>query len=140
MYEQIHASKVDDVWHVVAPWIAQAIGDSDTWSDLEAIKDNAKRGFSHIWIGRKPNQEVDVVFVSETWFLDGRRAFVIRWLTGKDMNEWIEDLEYIENWASSNGYQSVHIWGRPGWQRVCKPLGYKHEFTVMSKPLMRGLQ
>lgn len=139
MYEQVHPMNVDQVWHLVAPWIAQAIGDSDTWVDLAEIYKNAKLGHARIWIGRDLSNQIDMVLVTETWFLDGRRTLVLRWLCGKNMKEWLEDISLIEAWAQSNGFQNVHIWGRPGWIRVCESLGYKHEFTVLSKPLKRGL-
>lgn len=139
MYEQIHASNVEQVWHLVAPYIAQAIGDSDTWSDLDAIKQKAKNGYATVWIGRDQEKQIDVVFVTEPWILDGRKALVIRWLCGKNLKEWLPDLEYLEDWAMANGFQAMQVWGRPGWVRVLKPLGYKHEFTVLSKPLIRGL-
>jgi len=139
MYQQINPNNVENIWHIVAPWIAQAIGDSDTWSDLDTIKENALRGHAHIWIGKDQQDQMDVVFVTETWFLDGRRALVVRWLCGRNMAEWIGDLSYLENWAAQNGFQSLQIWGRKGWIRACKSLGYKNEFTVLSKPLLRGL-
>lgn len=140
MYMQIHLSNVEQMWHLVAPYIAQAIGDSSTWSDLDAIKDKAKAGHAHIWIGKDQNDVVDVVFVTETWYLDGRKALVVRWLCGVNRDAWLPDTEFLENWAATNGFQNVQIWGRPGWVKVCKSLGYKHEFTVLSKPLIRGLQ
>jgi hypothetical protein len=139
MYERIAPGNVSGIWPWVAPWIAQAIGASDTWSDLESIKDKAQQGYAHIWIGRDQSDRIDVVFVTETWYMDGRKALVIRWLAGKEMDNWLGDLEWIENYAVNDGYHVVHIWGRPGWQKVCKPLGYKHEFTVISKPLIRGM-
>lgn len=139
MYQLVHPANVEEYWHMVAPWIAQAIGESDAWYDLEAIKKGAKEGLCRLWIGRDQNQEIDLVLVTETWYMDGRKVLVLRWLCGKNMHEWLEDFHLVEGWAMSNGFQDIHIWGRPGFSKICKPLGFRHEFTVLSKPLIRGL-
>lgn len=139
MYQLIHPMNVELNWHLVAPWIAQAIGDSDSWRDLDEIKRCAKEGSSRIWIARDKNNEIDMVLVTEQWMVDGRKVLVLRWLCGKNMASWMEDLNILEGWAVSNGFQDIHIWGRPGFARACKSLGFRHEFTVVSKPLIRGL-
>lgn len=139
MYKLIHPSNVDNVWHLVAPWIAQAIGQEDTWTDLSTIHERAKQGIARIWIGENLKHEIDVVLVSETWHMDGRQILVLRWLAGKNMEEWLQDISVVEAFAAANGFHAVQIWGRPGWIKAMKPLGYKHEFAVVSKPLIRGL-
>lgn len=139
MYHLVHPNNVEGVWHLVAPWIAHAIGDSDTWGDLPKIKEMAKDGIARIWVGKNEKEEIDIVLVTETWFFDGRKTLVLRWLCGKDRENWFQDLDLVEAWAISNGYHTMHVWGRPGWKKVMKPLAYKHEFTVLSKPLIRGL-
>lgn len=139
MYRLVHPSNVEDIWHKVAPWIAQAIGEAETWGDLGQIKAMAMAGAARIWIGYDAQDNVDVVLVSEHGMVGGRQTLILRWLCGKNLDQWLQDIEMIEGWAIANGYQSIHIWGRAGWQKVCKPLGYTHEFTIIGKPLIRGL-
>lgn len=139
MYALIHPSNIESHWPIVAPWIAQAIGNSDTWRDLDEIKKLALEGVARIWIGKKPQGQIDVVLVTETWIMDGKKTLVLRWLAGKDMKEWLEDFPLVEGWAISQGFQDIHIWSRPGFAKICKPLGFRHEFTVLSKPLIRGM-
>jgi hypothetical protein len=69
----------------------------------------------------------------------GRKVLVFRWLAGKNMEQWFDDFNLVEAWAGGMGFQDIHIWGRPGFTKVCKPLGFRHEFTVLSKPIIRGL-
>ena len=44
-----------------------------------------------------------------------------------------EALEYAEDVARHIGCARVTVWGRPGWQKKMKALGYEHAYTVMSK-------
>lgn len=138
MYSLVHPTSVESHWPMVAPWIAQAIGNSDTWRDLEEIKKLAKEGVARIWIGYNAEKKIDVVMVTETWIMDGRKVLVLRWLAGVNMSEWFQDWDLVESWASAQGFQDIHIWGRPGFAKACKSLGFRHEFTVCSKPLIRG--
>jgi len=140
MYRQVQPANVEQHWALVAPWIAQAIGGSDSWKDIDEIKKLCIDGSAHIFIGYDLQNEIDVVLVTETWMFDGRKTLVLRWLAGKNMNQWFQDYDVLEAWAAGLGFQDVHIWGRPGFVKMCKPLGFRHEFTVISKPIMRGLQ
>ena len=139
MYTLVNPNNLENHWYLAAPWIAQAIGSSDTWQDLEEIKGRCKQGLANLWIGRKPDGELDVVLVTETWILGGMKTLVLRWLCGKDMSEWIEDYPVLETFAAANGFSQVNIWGRKGFEKICKPLGFEHAFTVLSKPIIRGL-
>ena len=44
-----------------------------------------------------------------------------------------EALAYAEDVAKQTGCKYVTVWGRPGWTKKMKPLGYKHTYTVMTK-------
>ncbi len=140
MYTIVNPINVEHHWPLAAPWIAQAIGASDTWMDLDYIKQQCKEGVSNLWIGRDQAEEIEVVLVTETWFIAGRKTCVMRWLAGRNMDAWFQDFATLENFAFHNGFQAIHIWGRKGWERACKSLGFTHEFTVLGKPIIRGLQ
>lgn len=138
-YVIVHPANIEVYWPIAAPWIAQAIGESDTWKDLDDIKKQIKENISTLWIGRNPDGSVYAVLVTETWYMAGRKVLVLRWLCGCDFEEIKDDFFLIENFAQNNGFQDIHIWGRKGFEKVCKPLGFEHAFTVLSKPVMRGL-
>lgn len=63
--------------------------------------------------------------------------------TGKVLNvfagggDLIELTKHLEpcflTWAKVAGCKQIIGYGRPGWERVCKRMGYKHLWTVMAK-------
>jgi len=140
MYKLIHPMNVEEYWSKAAPWIAQAIGNESSWTDLNIIKSKLLVGNSQLWIGYKPGtEEIDVVAVTEGLNIVGKPTLVIRWLSGIGMKNWIQDIGLIEHWAKEQGFAELQIWGRHGFEAVLKPLGYKHIFTVLGLDLNRGM-
>ena len=139
MYEIISPKSVDAIWPFVCPWILQAIGEEDTWRDVDQIKENCRTGGARLIVKKDAYNKIVGVLVTESWIQDGKKILVLRWMSGKCVDEWIEDQDLFEGLAFSNGFQGIQIWGRPAWVKKLKPLGFTHEFTVVGKPLMRGL-
>jgi hypothetical protein len=134
----IHPSNVLDNWGAVAPWILQAVGDGVDASDVIYIQQQAMSGSAQIWVAEKAHK-IEAVLVTEVAFYGGQKTLVLRWLAGHASEDWIDYLDYLENWAATNGYHRVEAWGRKGFEKVLRPYGYRHEFTVIGKPLARRL-
>jgi hypothetical protein len=140
MYKLIAKDNVYDVWPVVAPWVAQAMGAEENWPELTFIRDRAMQGYVQLWVSEEPNtSEIDFVMVTEGMQLAHRRVLVIRWLTAVNIETHLQDLHILEDWAKRNGYEDMQIWGREGWKRKMRSLGYEPEFTVVRKDLTRGI-
>jgi hypothetical protein len=141
MYKLVNPMNIDNYWSLVAPWIAQAIDDDpDTWVDLDVIHQQLNINGMQLWIGENPiDNEMDVVAVTEAMKFGGRLTLVIRWLSGKNVDNWVQDIGVIEYWAKDKGFADLQIWGRRGWERKLRPLGYKHVFTAIGRNLERGM-
>jgi len=140
MYALLAPANVDKNWMTIAPWIAQAIEGSRVAQDLEQIKTRAMNGSMQIWVGAMPkSKNVSLVLVTEAILIDEVPMLVLRMLAGVDIDECLPDMAMIENWATNKGFHSLQIWGRKGWERKLKPLGFRHEYTILSKVLDKGL-
>ena len=140
MYALIATKNVDLYWDALAPWIGEAVGVPDPAADLEVIKSKALSGVAQIWVGKSPKTGViDIVLVTEGMVLDNIPTLVIRWLTAVDLNDCMIDFALIENWAHTQGFQRLQVWGRRGWERKLRPLGFVHNFTVLDKFISQGL-
>lgn len=140
MYVLVAPLNVEGYWPMVAPWIARAIGADDTEEDLAIIKHKACNNVAQIWLGKTPKEgDIDLVFVTEGMILDNIPTLVIRWLTADKVEDCLIDFGLLENWALHSGYKRLQVWGRRGWERKLKPLGFTHSFTVMNKFIEQGL-
>jgi len=132
---------IDYAWQYIGPWVVQAIGNEAAFMDVEYIKDKARMGNCLIWVGHSPPysdpNNIEVVLICEVAFYCNIRTLILRWLSGKNMENWFHHLDQLELWASRSGFLRMEVWGREGWKRMLKSHGYAHEYTHLAK-FLRG--
>ena len=62
-----------------------------------------------------------------------KRIMRIISIAGKSMEEWIEYMPIIEDWALEHGGVSLECWGRKGWLKVLKD--WKCSYHIITKDL-----
>ena len=62
-----------------------------------------------------------------------KRVLRIISIAGEGMEDWIENLPIIENWALSQNCTSLECWGRKGWLKVLKD--WKCSYHIITKDL-----
>jgi hypothetical protein len=140
MYALIAPGNVDTHWDNIAPWLEQAIGIANPMEDLDIIKDKIRRGVAQLWLGKEPETDlVDMVLITEGMVLDGIPTLVIRWLTSTGLEQILEDFDLLENWAKNQGFTRIQVWGRRGWERRLRTLGFVHNATILDKFITQGL-
>lgn len=140
MYMLLAPTKVEENWMEIAPWIAQAITGARISEELESVKQRALAGGMQIWIGMKPrSNQITMVFVTEGFMLEGSPVLVLRMMAGVNVDECLPDLAILERWAINQGFHTLEVWGREGWKRKLRPLGFHYEYTILRKVLDKGL-
>ena len=139
-YALIPPANLDSAWVVAAPWLIQAIGESDSWVEIDTIKENVRKGAAQLWLFQdKKTGEVLVTFITEAVLIGGLPSLVVRWLGGAQPERWISDIGIVERWAANNGFHKVEAWGRAGWGKLLQPHGYRESFRVFEKLVDRGI-
>jgi len=140
MYRILHPTNIEQAWPAIEPWLRDAVDDTTAEVDLAQIKQDARAGASLVIVGYDPKSlEMDLALVCECRRLGGMLTLVIMWAAGKNMRDWIHDISIIENIARDRGFVQLQIWGRKGFEKMLKSEGYRHEFTVIGKPLHYGV-
>lgn len=131
---------VPTVWPVLAPWLIQALGETDSWQDIGQLREEAERGTTQLWVAQhKLTQDILMVCITEGMNLNGKPTLVIRWLGGRHPEMWLDDIGIIERWAAIQGFHKVEVWGRAGWNKMLKPHGYREIYRVLEKIVDRGI-
>lgn len=139
-YALIKPENIESAWRIAAPWLMQAIGEVDLWADIDELKRDLCLGTTQLWVFQEKRQgEILVVIITETVLIAGKRCLVIRWLGGKEIKDWLDDIAIIERWAALQGYHKLEVWGRAGWQRALKPYGFRESFRVLEKIVDLGV-
>lgn len=144
MYTLISSNNVDYHWKDVAPFVMRALERISVYEeaidDLNIIRQKAMTGLVQIWTGRNPNtEELELVLITEGVMFGTKPILVCRWASGENVEEMLPDFGILEAWAKEKGFHKVQIWGRKGWEKLFRPLGYTHEFTVIGRIIDRGI-
>jgi hypothetical protein len=126
---------IANYWATVGPWILTAVGEGVDDTDVNYIRSQALAGAAQIWIVSR--KDIEAVLVTEAAFYGGRRTLVLRWLCGTLVEAWEDILTALEEWAYHNHFEYIEAWGRKGWDKVLRPMGYSHQFTIVGKTLIR---
>lgn len=63
------------------------------------------------------------------------KVFNIVLLGGESFDEWSHYLSILEEEGKRQGVDFITLYGRPGWLKKLKPMGFKPQSIVMSKRL-----
>lgn len=66
---------------------------------------------------------------------DGGKLVRVILYTNESTASYLEQAESFENWCLLFGADEIEFWGREGWKRALKPLGYELKYVVMRKTL-----
>lgn len=121
-------------WHEVKPYIDRAVehGIGET-SSMDMFK-GAMNGVYECWEAiDELGYTMSFGMVRVNQFEEHSQLQIVT-AAGEGWDEYgPEALEYAEEYAKHIGCKYVTVWGRPGWTKKMKPLGYSHTYTVMTK-------
>lgn len=123
------SEQVPYVWDEVAPFIQKALdrGSNYTLDDIESGLLNKEM---QLWVWQPDN--IEAALVTTILNKKGVRFCLFLALGGNFLDDWIQYLHIVEDWARDNGCDEMRIYGRIGWARH---IGYDIEYTKMSKEL-----
>lgn len=117
-------------WHWIEPLLERIDTSESGFSTFDVLTKIQAGGFQ-CWI--VPERAVAITTV--TAFPQHSVCTVLQ-LAGDGLSEWFADImACIEDFAREMGCKYVEEYGRKGWERVGKSLGYEYAFTVMRKQL-----
>lgn len=143
LYSRISKQNLPDAWIHAMPWIQKSLGEVNSYHhELAEIGAQLKGGYMTLWsIQDKREGNKPICFlVTHTISCGGFRTFVIRWCGGSKIDEWLEDIKELEHLAEVDNCHKVEVWGRPGWIKRLHRFGYRPEFYVISKVLVKKVQ
>lgn len=108
----IPTDTVAQVWALGAPFIESGLKGSEV--SPEVLKDECEHGDAQLWFAWSDHLEA----AAATRINDG--VCVLVSCGGKARSRWLWMLDDIEQWAKTQGCNTMRIFGRKGWGRVLK--------------------
>lgn len=130
---------VDDIWPHVERLIERSLIKGNSDFTVEQIRARITDGKALLWIiwaqgSREPAGELMAAGTTEIVGLDdGRRVCVVAQCAGRKLKRWEHLLSEIERYAARENCVAVRVYGRPGWVRYLKGMGYIQPWTVVEK-------
>jgi|6_EtaG_2_1085325.scaffolds.fasta_scaffold70869_2 hypothetical protein len=88
-----------------------------------------------LWAAYRDSGEAYALCVTQIVVYPQKKSCLIRLCVGKGMDDWMQFLEKIEEWARAMGCVQIEMRGRKGWEKTMKNLGYDRVHIAMRKPL-----
>ena len=124
------------VWDEVAPFLRASCGRGIGDLTEKDLADLCFDGSAALLIFTGP--QADLVGAGVTQLLrhpDGRMVMKILAFGATEFEMTRHCLAQVEADAKSKGAQAVQFHGRPGWKRVCGPMGYDVKQVIMERAL-----
>lgn len=124
-------SEIAGIWPVVRDLLHAAYLRTDLGHTFD-LDDDVLRGDAVLWLALS-GDAIDAAAVTKLVRTDRHLVALITAVGGRDMDQWLDHLTAIEQWARREGAQRLRIFGRKGWQR--KLDGYHVSNVVLERSL-----
>lgn len=112
----IQSRNIESVWPSVSSFIDRAIQHCDGKYTKENVKQSLLNRDMQLWLAM--SEHIEAVLVTEIISYPAKKVCTFVFLAGEDFQRWSGLLHQIEQWAKSQGCESIELFGRPGWQKV----------------------
>lgn len=121
--DKVRPDDIMRVWGAAAPFIRLALDEGEGESTERDVFTAIVRGAMHLWLAKDGN-EIKGALVTEFSAYDRKRALILRYAGGQDLDDYLPFLPEIEEWGRKNDCQLCEVFGREGWRRKLKDRGY----------------
>lgn len=111
----------EDVLRILSPAIAMSDGKYTNKDVFTAIAN----GDMQLWMVHSNVTGYCAAVVTKVIPYPSKKVLNIMFCAGKHLSAWIKFIECIKDFAVKNGCSSIEEYGRKGWLRELKPLGFE---------------
>jgi len=127
---------LDDCWDRVAPLIQKSIDFAGGRYDLEYVKRELERDMFQLWIMFDGEDDIKAAVISQVVTYPMKKVLVGTFVGGEDvLNNCDLILEAAQSFGRQVGCDTLEIWGRPGWKRALKKIGFSNERVCMERSI-----
>jgi hypothetical protein len=127
-----HPTQIPEVWDTVHVHLERMSPHSEGELTSEDFYIPLAEGDMQLWLAFIES-EILASMVTQIVPYPRKKVLRIISIAGEDMNNWIDNLPLIEDWALSQGCTSLECWGRKGWLKVLED--WKCSYHILTKNL-----
>lgn len=131
-------SEAEYAWHALEPFVERAVERTGGEILAEDVHFGLAGGLMHAWVVYEDSKIWAVCITQVLQDLHFRICRIVV-LSGEGMDHWKHFEPAIEAWARGMNCDYIDALTRPGMARAAKDLGYRHQYTVLRKPVDKEL-
>lgn len=131
-YHTCPVERVPDLWPAVLPLVETGLVNDWTSEQLHA---ELIAGRAHLWYATDSGGTIRAILVASIHSYPASRACQVWVVAGSLPDNWSAFLTYLEHWARAQGCSRLSLYGRPGWERKLRRLGWGVRSVWMEREL-----
>ena len=123
---------VPQVWGKAAPYLEEAINISGGRATVPETLVRCLSGNLQLWLAYDTDT-LDVLgsFATSVDTYPDAKLLTVQLLGGEQFDQWIDDCQdKLVIWAAANECRGIQLFGREGWVRKLKKLGWQKKFVT----------
>ncbi len=120
---------IDKVWFDVAPLLEKAVAYSDGKYHLDDVYAALINRDMQLWVAYD-DTGLKVCCVTQILSFPRKRVMLLVFVAGKDSDDWLHLIEKLKEFAKEHQCHTVEFYGRPGWEKTTKDIGFKKIHTI----------
>lgn len=118
-------TEIKSIWPTVALLLSPAIGHSGGRISMASVFEWLADSRYVLWLAYPTDKKVRAAFVTREAIYPCRKMLTIDICGGTDMAEWVSEADRVfKAYARAAGLDGVELYGRAGWTRALKNLGW----------------
>lgn len=120
---------IDKVWPEVSVLLAPAVLYSDGKYEVEDVYKSLTERDMQLWVAFK-NKGLCATCVTQIINYPRKKVMFLLFIAGIQSINWLHLADDLAQFAREHGCQSVEGYGRPGWEKLGVPFGFKKIHTI----------
>tara|TARA_R100000664_G_scaffold21567_1_gene30911 strand:+ start:40 stop:465 length:426 start_codon:yes stop_codon:yes gene_type:complete len=133
----IPSNQIDEFWNVCEEYIILAADKGRQEMTVEDIYRFCKEAKMQLWVIFDEEINIRAAVTTEIVNYPAKKVCRIVTLGGEDLNEWINHIDKIEDWAIYNDCKAMETFCRKGFIKKLENFGYEQTYSVVGKELSR---
>lgn len=127
------SNEIDNIWPQLEPLVIKVLRKHEKDYTLESIKDLLHKKEVQLWTSY--NGQLEAFVLTHIVIYPNHKICEIFMCGGSNLDNWLDYMSNIEEWAKSIGCKYISLQGRFGWERKLSPIGFKKTKIIMQKEL-----
>ncbi len=134
-------TEVRQIWSTVAPLLSPAIVHSNGRIDMASVFDWLTDQRYLLWVAYPEDRQIRAAFITRETHYPLKSMLTIDVAGGSDMAGWVNSADAtFRAYAVAAGLDGVELFGRPGWTRALKNLGWTGGTVLLETDTAAGVE